>query len=517
MKSRADKNSSFRVRMVVFSTLVAAIGLLGFALLALGFYQRELRKNLDRDLRGALIRTGPAILRFSGKTLSSMESRMAGRVFGRLEEFGAVYAVLHSDTGWQLSEDWPIRNEEYLDQMVSEIPPDPRRSRGIRERVESEGVSENRDREIEPIQPPSSRGGKRRPDQLNVLAEGKDVYVFSGSDLPGRWIFAGMEERGAAVLLAVPNAIYGPQMRGLIAVFFLASPLALGLVALCAWFFSSRAIAPIRKLTSVASETTADNLSRRISGEGMEKEFRELVDVFNGMLERLEKSFGQARRFGQDAAHELNTPLTILTAKVDEAVVEAEDGSPEQLRLGEVADELGHLREIVRKLHLLARIDGGGLRPERREVDLSQLVADMVEELREAFPSVHFSFQSQDAVTISCDPALVRQIVLNLLSNACSYNRADGSIRVELAQGDGEVRLSVKNTGPAIPPEFRETIFDRFTRGDASRTNRSGTAGLGLGLSLSQEFARAHGGDLVLESGEEDEICFVLHLPDASL
>ena len=483
--------------MVLFSTLVAAVGLLGFALVALGFYQRELRRNLERDLRGALMRTAPVIMRSSGPDLTPRESRFAGKMLGRLEEFGAEYAVYRSGEGWNLGPDWPIEDTEILDRLIPLLAKGPVRPGGNNRLEEGPGRLGRRDQD-----PSIERNG---------------VPVFRGGELPRGWLFAGVAADHGAVVLAVPDAIHRPQMRRLFVVFGLASPVALGLVALCAWFFSSRAIAPIRKLTRVAASTTADDLSHRISGEGMEREFRELIEVFNGMLERLEKSFGQARRFGQDAAHELNTPLTILTAKVDEAVAEAEDGSEDQQRLGEVSDELGRLGEIVRKLHLLARIDGGGLRPDRIETDLSEVVRALIEEMIEAFPSIRFEWEAGQSIRALCDPSLVRQIVLNLLSNAVNYNRAGGTVDVRLDCGAGKVELRVRNTGPAIEESFRDEIFDRFTRGDSSRTGQNGSAGLGLGLSLSREFARAQGGDLVLESGEEDSVTFLLTIPQASL
>lgn len=494
MSRLRQRGGSFRGRMVLLSTLVAAVGLLGFALLALGFYRQELQKNLGDDLREALARTAPVIVRLSSAGPSLQESRFAGRVFGRLEEFGAEYASFRPGAGWTLSAGWPIDDRRLLERVAQRIPVD--------------------------SFPSSGRGPVSAERNLRDTVDGREgfsgrggVRILRSEDLPGGWIFAGVRAKEGIVLMAISKSAEQAKIRGLLMVFIFASPLALGLVALSAWLFSSRAIAPIRELGAVASATNAEDLSKRLSGSGWDREFRELVDVFNGMLDRLEKSFGQARRFGQDAAHELNTPLTLLTAKVDEAISEAKDGSVEQLRLVEVADELGRLREIVRKLHLLARIDGGGLRPDKRDTDVRAMICEIAEELGEAFPEVQYSVEGMDPFRLSCDPSLMRQILLNLLGNAGCYNRSGGLVGVELTRTNGQVRIAVTNTGPEIPVDFREAIFDRFTRADPSRGQQGHGKGLGLGLSLSREFARIQGGDLYLQSGDEDRICFVASFP----
>ncbi len=494
MSEKLQRGGSFRLRMVLFSTLVAAVGLLVFALLAIGFYQRDLRKNLEADLRALLQRTAPVILRLSETSLSPRESRLPGVVLGRLEQLGAGYAVQRAGPEWIFGPRWPDPRESLLNRLVRDLPVSTMRTAG-----RGPGAADSR------------RGAFReRPLGAGVRSS---VRLISSADLPRGWIYAGLASEQGAVLLAVPGPMEQAQMRRLVAVLGMVVPFALGLVALCAWFFSSRAITPIRKLTRVASATSAEDLSRRIDRVGMEREFQELVDVFNGMLARLERSFGQARRFGQDAAHELNTPLTILTAKVDEAIVAAPDGSSEQERLAEIADELGRLREIVRKLHLLARMDGGGLHPDASLTDLSKLVAGAVEEMKEVFPALEFIFECHESIVLLCDPSLVRQIVLNLLNNAGSYNREQGRVLVKLIGSEDSVRLSVTNTGPGIPESLRDRIFDRFTRGDASRPGQRGGGGLGLGLSLAREFARVHRGDLLLESAEEDRVCFTFIAP----
>jgi len=488
---QARKGGSFRLRMIGFSTLLAGIGLLGFTVLALSFYRAELRRSLSLNLRSVLSQAAPALLQLTPENRFSSSGRIAERVLGRLDEFGAVYAVRDREGGWTWNPEWPLQDSSQLDQVANDL------FDGSMKKGRWFNENRREDRLREPGRQPVDRNG---------------VELIGSPPLSSGWLYAGVRNSNEVVLLALSEAKMVPQLKRLSFVLLIASPFALGLVALGAWFLSSRAISPIRKLTGVAAEVTASDLSQRISGEGMDKEFRDLIEVFNGMMGRLERSFGQAHRFGQDAAHELNTPLTILTGKVEEAVVNAEVGSEEQIQLVEIADELTHMREIVRKLHLLARIDGGRLRPDFEPVDFTALLQEVVDELGEAFPEITFALQSADSVQIQMDRALVRQILLNLLGNAARYNRPHGKVSVGLARSDDCVCLSVENTGPAIPEELRSILFDRFTRGDASRTNSQGFGGLGLGLSLSREFARVQGGDLILACAEEDRIRFELTL-----
>ena len=494
-RSSETKSGSFRTRLVLLSILVSAAGLLGFALLSLGFQYRQDRISLEENLTGALARTAPVLLHVARGSESPGAERLAGRILGRLEEFGAVYAVRTGpDREWEIGPGWPSSPADLSNDLTRSLPDSSRQTRGPGRF------------EIDPRRFRERPGGPKTP-----VPHRRNVRLLPEADLPSGWLAAGIRYGESVVLLAVPESRARAQTRRLAAVLLLASPVALGLVGLGAFLLAGRATAPVRRLKEVAARTSGEDLSHRIPPEGLDREFFELAEVFNGMLARLEASFRQARRFGQDAAHELNTPLTVLTNRVEEALATAPDGSKEQALLAESADELARLREIVRKLHLLARIDGGGLRAETAPVDLARLTAETVDEVEEAFSGIRFTFSGPSELVVSADPTLIRQILLNLLGNAATYNRAGGEVGIELAEEPEIIQISVTNTGNAIPAPIADSIFERFFRGDASRGREGG--GLGLGLSLAREFARAHGGDLVLAENLRDRIRFVLTLP----
>ncbi|MCC6145207.1 MAG: two-component sensor histidine kinase, partial [Candidatus Hydrogenedentes bacterium] len=242
------------------------------------------------------------------------------------------------------------------------------------------------------------------------------------------------------------------------------------------------------------------------------EEFDRLVTVFNGMLERLEKSFHQATRFSADAAHELKTPLTILQGELERGIQHAETGSVEQERYGRLLEEVQRVKSITRKLLLLSMADAGKLRVKRRDVDFTQMVEDVCEDIEVLAPHLRLEKTLQKKVHIAADPDLIRQIVQNLANNAVKYNQPKGHIGVYLRQKNGEVKLTVANTGGTIPEEERERIFERFYRIEKSRNRAS--AGVGLGLSLAREIARAHGGELLLDAPKDKQVtAFTLRLP----
>jgi signal transduction histidine kinase len=205
--------------------------------------------------------------------------------------------------------------------------------------------------------------------------------------------------------------------------------------------------------------------------------------------------------------------------QIDQALHAAPVGSPEQQRFAVLAEEVQHLRDIVRKLLLLARADRGALRPDFQSCDLARLARECLDDVAAGTPGIDFSSAGETSLPVDGDPSLLRPILLNLLANAAKYNRPGGSVRLHLARdvraGEPWVSLTFTNTGAALPPENVAHVFDRFFRADTVRTAASGDSrgGLGLGLSLAREFARAHGGDLILASNAPDAISFRLDLP----
>lgn len=287
-------------------------------------------------------------------------------------------------------------------------------------------------------------------------------------------------------------------------------PLALLLLAVGGWVIAQRALKPVSLISRTAEEITARALDRRIPTVVTDKELSRLVKVINEMLARLERSFDQAIRFSADAAHELQTPLTILQGELEEAVQHAADGSEEQLRAGSLLEEVQRLKTIVQKLLLLARADAGSLKLNVGPINLSLLTANAAEDAAALAPHLQIEKEIDPDVIVMADLGLMRQLVGNLTSNAVKYNQKNGLVRFRLTSRDGQARLTVANTGPPIPEHDREQIFNRFYRVEQSRSRT--VPGAGLGLSLAREIAAAHNGDLCLDPPSGDLISFTLSL-----
>ncbi|MBI5831773.1 MAG: hypothetical protein HZB16_05585 [Armatimonadetes bacterium] len=277
------------------------------------------------------------------------------------------------------------------------------------------------------------------------------------------------------------------------------------------WVVAEQAMRPVHKISATAERITASRLDARINPSGMGEEFLGLTNLLNQMLERLQRSFEQANRFSADAAHELRTPLTILQGELGVAIQAAPDGSELQESLTGMLDEVHRLAGLVRKLLLLAEADAGELQIDRRRVDLAELVRDAAEDAAMLAPHLKVAAQIEVSAVVLGDRDLIGQVISNLVTNAVRYNRPDGRVALRLSTHEQTARVVVINTGPGIAPEQQGRVFERFFRADPSRTRAAG--GVGLGMSLAREIARAHGGDLAIADGRADRTAFALTLP----
>lgn len=335
--------------------------------------------------------------------------------------------------------------------------------------------------------------------------------AFSLSQAGRHWRIGLASAGDARVAVAIDIASINVEMKAIRAAFLVALPVCLILMGLGAWMVSHRALLPLRKLTAVARRVTAEGLDQRIPSEGEDREHQELIEVFNGMLERLERGFKQAQRFSADAAHELKTPLAILQGQIERAIQNADDGSVAQAELSSILDEVRRLSSISRKLLLLSQADAGRLRLHLEPFNLSKALLDLIEDTAMLAPHLLVSAEIEPDLMVSADSALLPQVLHNLISNAIKYNVPHGWIRLQAHLRADRVEILVSNSSEGIPQADRVLLFERFYR---ARSIRNGAVeGVGLGLSVSREIARAHGGDLTLQPESEQMVEFSLCLP----
>ncbi|MBD2436547.1 ATP-binding protein [Nostoc sp. FACHB-110] len=326
------------------------------------------------------------------------------------------------------------------------------------------------------------------------------------------WRIGAAKFPNSQVAIAVNQQTVNQEMATIQNIFLVSIPVALFMVAVGAWLISGGALRPIDQLTTVIQQVTVKGLDQRIPIGTTDVEFVELIQVFNQMLERLERSFTQASRFSADAAHELKTPLTILQGELERTLQQVDSGSEVQQRLSNLLDEVRRLSGIMRKLLLLSLADAGQMSLYLVELDMSELLMEMVEDVELLAPGLSVQTDIPAGLKVKGDRDLLMQVLQNLLSNAIKYNLADGWIMIYAQKRANNLYITVANASKEIHHSDRTRLFDRFYRGDPARTRQ--VEGIGLGLSLAREIARAHHGDLTLNSlSNEAQTAFTLTLP----
>jgi len=281
-----------------------------------------------------------------------------------------------------------------------------------------------------------------------------------------------------------------------------------------------KSLAPVAAIAEQAARISATSLHERVAVPNPRDELGRLAAVLNDLLERLDRSFEEQRRFMADASHELRTPVAIVTGEAELAL--SRDGRPvAELReaLARVRDEGRRLKRIVDDLFLLARAEAGDTLIVPQEVYLGEVAADSVRAVRSLaeHKAISLAFVGSEDLPFRGDEALLRRLFVNLLDNAIKYTPSGGDVTLSAERSNGEYVVTVADTGPGIPPDARAHIFDRFYR--AERDHReSATSGAGLGLAIASWAAQAHGGRLVLERSDSSGSRFAVRFtaPDGA-
>lgn len=291
----------------------------------------------------------------------------------------------------------------------------------------------------------------------------------------------------------------------------LAMPLLAGLVARHAF----RDIAtPLAGVMAAADRVAEGDLSARVPERGP-GDFGRLARSFNRMTEELERADQQRRNLTADVAHELRTPLHIIQGNLEGIL----DGvyEPTTEHINATLDETRTLARLVDDLRTLSLAEAGQLPLTWEPIDVAELLADV---------STSFSGQAEAAgidlrvetegdpsdLTVSGDVGRLDQVLSNLLANALRYTPAGGVVALQAQPTDSGVRIVVRDTGEGILPENLPYIFDRFWRGDRSRSH-AGRAGSGLGLAIARQLVQAHDGRISVESKPEQGTAFTIELP----
>lgn len=292
------------------------------------------------------------------------------------------------------------------------------------------------------------------------------------------------------------------------------------------YFLARKSLAPVVAMSEKAAHMGAQNLQERLPVLNPHDELGHLAGTFNDLLERLNRSLDQQRRFMADASHELRSPVSIIRGEAEVALSRARQ--PEEYResLAITLEEAGRLSQIVNDLFTLARADAGQYPLHPRDFYLEDLAGECVHAARSmaAAHGIALRYGPDGELPIYADEALLRRLTMNLLDNAIKYTPAGGTVHVACERTGAEYKLTVRDNGPGIPLEAHERIFERFFRLDPARGQDrdalgsvksvvSATAGAGLGLAIARWIAEAHHGRLVLLQSDATGSTFAAVLP----
>jgi len=271
------------------------------------------------------------------------------------------------------------------------------------------------------------------------------------------------------------------------------------------WLMAGRALRPLRAMADAAQDIGATSLHRRLALTGPNDEIMQLGNSFDALLERLEAAFDAQRRFVANASHELRTPLTYERALLEVALADP-DADEDTLRAAckQVLAVGEQQEQVIEALLTLSRSQRG--LEVRRAVDLATITRDALRTVTRN--GVELETDLAQAPT-SGDPRLIERLVANLLDNAVHYNVPHGRVAVSTGRTDTGAVLTVANTGPVIPSNEIDRLFQPFQRLDGERTSSNG---VGLGLSIVQAIAQAHDASLIArpepEGGLHVEVAF---------
>jgi signal transduction histidine kinase len=290
------------------------------------------------------------------------------------------------------------------------------------------------------------------------------------------------------------------------------------LVLVTGYFFSRGLLGPVRKIAEDVAEISAQNLARRIETGKTKDEWYHLAYTLNQLLNRLQESFDLQQRFISNASHELSTPLTSISSQLEVSLQRERDASEYRKTIQSIYQDVQHMGKLTQTLLEFAKASGspGGLEINLLRIDEIILgLPSEINKLNSAY-TVKVEFENmpeeEEKLLVFGNETLLLTATKNIVINACKYSENHNAV-VKLSVSDHHVLIEVSDTGPGIPREQQEHIFQPFYRVDETRT----AGGFGLGLSLAERIIKLHKGTISVQSEEGVGTRFLISLPAAHL
>ncbi|SCB68941.1 sensor histidine kinase [Bacillus mycoides] len=306
-------------------------------------------------------------------------------------------------------------------------------------------------------------------------------------------------------------------MNTLIVVTLISFPLLILIAAVGGYFITQRAFRPVQQMSDSASEIgDGKDLSKRINLQGSSKdEMYHLAQTFDKMFERLETSFESEKQFTSDASHELRTPTSVIISQCEYALSQRNNPKEMEESLEVILRQSRKMSALISQLLLLARVDQEKHNTFQFEcINMSELTEIVVEELslmvQEA--SINITTNIEEDLFIKADQTLMMRLLMNLLTNAIAYSKANGTVNMQLFRDETNIIGKVSDNGIGISEQHIAKIWDRFYRVDAARTS-SNNGNTGLGLSMVKWIIELHGGEITVESKLGEGSTFTFKLP----
>lgn len=356
-------------------------------------------------------------------------------------------------------------------------------------------------------------------EQAPQFEDGKIQTVKSGTE---QWYVYDVQyemENGQEFYIRGVVSVTETQKEFLIAVRFavILLPLTVILTVLIGYRLIRRTLLPVRQMTETVQEIQKDgDLSRRIgvSQDTGKDEFYQLAGTFDGMLESLEQAFLRERQFTSDVSHELRTPVSVILAQCEASLNRTDLSEEQRKEILLIRKKAGEMSQMISQLLLLSRADQGRQQLNKEEINISELTEIIVEEHKMLAQrrKIEVHTKIEPNITGYLDESFYIRMLDNLISNAVSYGKEDGNIKVTLHQIPSGVRGTVEDDGIGISRDDQVHIWERFYRVDASRTGKEDDSHFGLGLSMAKWIAQAHGGNVRVESELGKGSCFTFEL-----